>query len=338
MLHFCTYFDHRYLARALALHQSLKRVCPPFQLWTLCMDTPSFDLLSKYAPPEIRPIALDTLERSHPELLEVKKSRSPVEYYFTCSPFLPYYILSTEPEVDLLTYLDADLFFYSDPAPLFEEMGKGSIGIIGHRFPPHLKGLEAYGIYNVGWLSFRKDERALECLRWWSARCMEWCYDRPEPNRFADQKYLDDWPSRFDGVVVLQHKGANVAPWNVGGSNLNMDGTAPLVDGDPLLFFHFHGLKHLAGRIYDPQLGRYHLHLNHGPLRALYRNYIRALQEAARQAPLEAHTQALSASARGQADLSTVSAGSGGVSLPVALKTLLRHAKGVLAGDLILVR
>ena len=39
MQDYCTYFDHRYLPRALLLHDSLMQHSRPFRLWALCMDT-----------------------------------------------------------------------------------------------------------------------------------------------------------------------------------------------------------------------------------------------------------------------------------------------------------
>src|ERR1051325_9889605 len=74
---------------------------------------------------------------------------------------------------------------------------------------------EKFGIYNVGWVSFRNDARGRLVLRWWRERCVDWCFDVVEDARFGDQKYLDDWPQRFEGVHVVQHQGANLAAWNV---------------------------------------------------------------------------------------------------------------------------
>src|SRR5438445_589515 len=215
MRYFCTYFDRSYWPRGLALYRSLQRHCPAFQLWVLCMDRVCYDVLAKLGLAGVHPIALDEYEKGDEDLLRAKQNRTPIEYYFTCSPSLPLFVLERHPQADLITYLDADLYFFADPSPIYEEIGRHSIAIIGHRFPPHLQDWERYGIYNVGWVSFRRDAEALVCLRWWRERCLEWCYDRCEDSRFADQKYLDDWPSRFQGVAVLQHKGANLAPWNL---------------------------------------------------------------------------------------------------------------------------
>ena len=190
MRYYCTYFDRHYLLRGLALYRSLQAHGEPFTLWVLCFDAESCDALRRLDRADLVPIPLDDFERGDAELLAAKQDRSRVEYYFTCTPSLPRYILDRSPQVDLITYLDADLFFYASPEPIFDELGDGSILIVAHRFPPGRPHLWLSGIYNVGLLAFRRDARARECLEWWRARCLEWCYDRMEPGRFADQKYL----------------------------------------------------------------------------------------------------------------------------------------------------
>ena len=107
------------------------------------------------------------------------------------------------------------LAFFSDPEPLFQELGDGSISITEHRFPEFWKHYEVCGIYNAGWACFRRDENGMQCVQWWYEQCLDWCYDRVEDDRYSDQKYLEKWPVLFNGVVVLQNKGANTAPWNV---------------------------------------------------------------------------------------------------------------------------
>src|SRR6516225_3125591 len=216
MYYFCTYFDHKFLPRGLALHESLTDHCPSFRLWVLCLDPLAHDALCQLNLPNLCPIALKDFENEDEELLSAKRNRSRIEYYFTCTPSLPLYVFNHNPEVDLITYLDADLYFFGDPKPIFEEMTNKSVAITEHRFPDHRREImEVYGLYNVGWLSFRRDGTALDCLHWWRERCLEWCHDHPAEGRFADQKYLDEWPSRFQRVVVIRQKGVNVAPWNM---------------------------------------------------------------------------------------------------------------------------
>ena len=137
--HFCTYFDSNYLVRGLALYRSLTRYATPFRLYVLCMDEIAFDSLMRLNLPEVRPIHLADFERGDALLAEAKLSRSVIEYYFTCTPSLLLYLLKRFREIDLITYLDADLYFFGDPAPIYGELGANSILIIGHRFPEHLK-------------------------------------------------------------------------------------------------------------------------------------------------------------------------------------------------------
>src|SRR5436190_22792112 len=149
MRYFCTYFDHHYSARGLALYQSLKRHCPEFKLWILCLDEPSHSELTRLNLPEVSLLALDELERGDPALLGAKENRSRIEYYFTCTPSLPLFVFAQCPQAQLITYVDADHFFFSNPGVMFEELGENSISIIEHRFPPHLKEWEDRGKFNV---------------------------------------------------------------------------------------------------------------------------------------------------------------------------------------------
>jgi hypothetical protein len=230
--------------------------------------------------PDVIPIALQDFEAGDDELEAAKTNRSLIEYYFTCTPSLPAWILRKHPAIDLITYVDSDLFFFDSPEPVFEEMGNDSIAIIEHRFDRTLKRMEETGIYNVGWLSFRNNAEGLRCLQWWRQRCLEWCFDHVEPDRYADQKYLDRFPGLFDAVRVIRHKGANVAAWNLRNYRLHETGGAILVDDQPLLFYHFQGFRRAAPGVVDPGVRQYGLRVSRFMERRLFRPYIQELIKA----------------------------------------------------------
>jgi hypothetical protein len=138
--------------------------------------------------------------------------------------------------------------FFSDPGPLYAELGDDSVLIVPHRYTADREHwTKTSGVYNVEWLTFRNEERGLTALRWWHDRCIEWCYNRVEDGKFGDQMYLDDWPERFRGVHVLEHPGGGLAPWNVERYRLREENGQVLVDDVPLVFFHFHSLRLYQG-------------------------------------------------------------------------------------------
>jgi len=246
----------------------------------LCYDDVAFNILTNLHEPSLKPIAMADIESDHPDLAAAKQNRSKVEYYFTCSPFIPTYILEVDSSVESITYLDADMWFYSSPEPIFGEIGDASIAIIEHRYPPaRLDELSKHGVYNVSYLTFRRDGPAAQCLSWWRDRCVEWCYDRVEDGKFADQKYLDDWPERFNGVHVIKHPGAGLAPWNWMNSRLDIAGNLLTVDGGPLIFYHFHGLRIFNRWMFDAvSEGRFYGQMPRWLRKYLYRPYVRELR------------------------------------------------------------
>ena len=274
--HFCTYFDSNFLARGLPLYESLLQHAGEFTLHILCFDDIAYRFFEKHRLEHIVPISLNDLERDDPELTACKSSRSKIEYMFTCSPSLPLYVLKASSDIDIVTYLDADLYFFSSPEPIFREFGGRSILIIDHRFSEKNRHLELYGKYNVGLVSFRNDKSGRDCLQWWRERCIEWCFDREEDGRFADQKYLDRWPDVFEGLHVLQHKGANLAPWNIDNFTYRQRGTTLLIDGDELIFYHFHRLNKLYHSLY--RTGVPYGELPSSVIDVAYKPYLRHLQ------------------------------------------------------------
>jgi hypothetical protein len=288
MRFFCTYFDAGYLPRGIALYRSLVRHVPAFRLYVLCLDDVTYDALMRAALPSVAPLRLIDLEAFDPELVAARGRRSLVEYYFTLTSVLPGYLLQIDREIDIVTYLDSDLLFFADPEPLFEELGGGAVGITPHRFAETGLFRNRYGLYNVGWLSWRRDQRASNCMAWYRRKSIEWCYDQVEDDRYADQKYLDQFTARFPGVRALQHKGANLAPWNNERFQLAFRDDAFYVDGQPLIFYHFHGLKSLYEL--DPEKTSVKQYLT-GPLNfdfdllmeRVYVPYVEAMKEARRE-------------------------------------------------------
>lgn len=277
----CTYFDRNFLVKGLTLYRSLVTHIPgKFELWVLCLDDITYELLTKLALDGLNPISMAEFEAGDTALLAAKGSRSRVEYFFTCTPSLPLFILRRNPEAETVTYLDADLFFFTSVESVFRLFENHSILIIPHRYADSNKHLEDYGIFNVGLVSFRNDASGKECLEWWRERCLEWCYDRVENGRFADQKYLDVWPQRFSRVLVLPAKGANLAPWNVFQYRLTKEDGDVRVDGEQLIFYHFHRLKQFNGWLCDPGLSPYgRRHVSREIRDWIYRPYLQALHD-----------------------------------------------------------
>lgn len=277
MYYFCTYFDSNYLSRGLCLLNSLEQHCSPFKLFVLCLDDITLQKIKALDKDNMVAIGLPDLEQAVPDLLPLKAERSKIEYYYTCGPAFIRHTFELDKNIDVMTYLDSDLYFFSNPSPLFNEFQKYSIGLTGHNLSPFLKKLCWQGKYNVGWISFRRDEDGLSCLEWWRDRCIEWCYERYKDGKYADQLYLEQWPKLYKSFVEFTYRGANVAPWNVGRYRFSQRNGRIYVDNDPLIFYHFAGLKKVSKNIYNTNLA---LSLKPVPsvLRHLYLEYIKRLE------------------------------------------------------------
>lgn len=281
MIHFCTYFDRNYIHKGLALYQSLVDSNEPFTLWVLCFDSETHEALETLCLPNVRLISESEFEADDEGLRSVKHTRSRVEYYWTCTPILPLYVFRRDPSIDLVSYLDADTFFYASPTAIVEELGTGSILIVPHDYASEFKDFVINGTYNVGIMAFRRNPVAIECLRWWRERCLEWCYWRHEDGQIGDQAYLNDWPERFENVVVSAHPGINAAPWNVAKYGVSVDGDGRIeVGGRPLICYHVHGCHVCTSNV--ALVAGFKVALPTSKLALIYRPYLESLTRAER--------------------------------------------------------
>ncbi|TDQ76641.1 glycosyl transferase [Sphingobacterium yanglingense] len=280
---FCTLFNSVYLTRGIAMYRSLEQYCPDFHLYIYAFDDACYTVLTAMDLSKVTVLRLDDFEDE--ELLSVKLTRTPGEYCWTCTPAVILHAIETY-GLEACTYLDADLLFFSNPSTLLEEMGNASVLITPHRYTPEYDQSATSGIYCVQFVCFKNTDEGMKVLRWWRSACLEWCYNRLEEGRFGDQKYLDDWCTRFSGVHELIHLGGGVAPWNV--QQYDFEGSPDAVSGRELasgasfdlVFYHYHGFKYAVSNAYQPSEAYL---LSENDMRYIYRPYVRALYTAAQE-------------------------------------------------------
>jgi hypothetical protein len=311
MLNFCTLFDSRYLTRGIAMYESLKKHSADFHLYIFPFDEKSLEILKKL---DLEHVTLVTAkEFEDEELLNAKSNRESGEYCWTCTPAIILYLIEKY-NLSECTYIDADLYFFSDPKILNDEMGDKSVCIIEHRYTEGIKiewvtkridddemkriienisgdekkilhnfyesnpAKKAYdlkkeitkedsllvrdilfkaghvlfsdfGKYCVQFMTFKNDEKGLKVLKAWKKDCIDWCYAKVEDGKFGDQKYLDYWPAKFEGIAELQNSGGGLAPWNIKSYDISKNNKKIFIKSekngriDELVFFHFAALR-----------------------------------------------------------------------------------------------
>jgi hypothetical protein len=248
---FVTLFDKNYLTRGLALYTSLEKNCTEFILYILAMDTETEKWLKnniQVKADNISVIGLNDIENFYPELKKIKTERNRAEYCWTLTPYSIQYVLK-QYKTSACTYLDADIYFFNSPDLIFTETKKLSVIITEHNYTPRYDLTEISGKYCVQFMYFKNNKPGNEVLEWWRKRCEEWCFSKSENGKFGDQKYLDDWTTRFKCVHVSYHAGAGLAPWNIQKYDISKCNTVLYMQDkitqkkEELIFYHYHGLK-----------------------------------------------------------------------------------------------
>ena len=280
MINFVTLFNSNYLSRGLVLYQSLQKHCSDFHLYVIAFDDKTYNYFQKFPQKNLTAISLAQFEDQ--KLLSIKSTRSAAEYCWTCTASTVLYCINTF-NLNHCVYVDADMCFYSNPQSLIDEWGNKSVLITEHRYTPENDQSDLSGIYCVQFVGFKNDIDGIAVLNYWRDACIEWCYARHEDGKFGDQKYLDDWTTRFNNVHVLQHLGGGIAPWNVKQYKFSKKNNyligQEIATGKQFnaVFYHFHGLKFFDDDIVS--LTDFGYEISKVVIELFYKPYVRALME-----------------------------------------------------------
>lgn len=294
---FCTLFDSNYLDRGLVMFSSLKDLHITFKLYVLAMDDKCFEVLSDVQKNNKELIAVSLNEflasELNTQLKAARQNRTAPEFCWTCTPFIIDYVLTCKNE-KICTYIDADMYFYSNPQCLLDEMNDNkSIQIVEHRFSNSFndqKLKEHSGTYCVQFNTFKNSPEALELLRWWENQCIESCCStaNSEKKTFGDQKYLEGWEAKPE-VSILQNLGGGVAPWNVNQyklcENASENHSFILCEKKTgkkfeLVFYHYHYITYIEPRKVNINVyGRNYYGYDCRLINALYIPYLKKLDE-----------------------------------------------------------
>ena len=256
---YCTLFDSNYLDKGIVLYKSMEKYLGEFKLYVFAFDEKAYKVLKQENYKSM--IVISLLDFETADLKRVKKERTAAEYCWTCTPWVIKHVLENYNET-ICTYIDADMRFFSSPQSEFDSMrseGCSAI-IVPHRFKdPKEERLssDTRGKYCVEFNTFLNNEDGKKVLDWWAERCLEWCfYAKPGTTEwYGDQKYLNVFQERFNGVYVSKHFGVGLAPWNI--DQVDLFKSTPSIKikviktGEivPVVIYHFESVTYLTKRI-----------------------------------------------------------------------------------------
>ncbi len=240
---FCTISSHSYVPKTIALYRSLQKHISHFHMWICCMDQQTYDILKSSSMPNATLIHLRDVETS--ELKNTKTTKHLYEYCWSLKPVLCTHIFLRY-GVKNIIYCDSDLYFFSDPKPIYQAWS-GYLTFINHQFgTPEL--MKKHGVYQAGMVGFTNDQVSLNALDWWRRKCIEWCYDNhDDPQRWGDQKYLEKFHT-FSSLKVNDNYGILAAPWNIvmnnfKGLKVTRQNEDLYIGSDRLVCYHFGSIR-----------------------------------------------------------------------------------------------
>jgi len=245
MIHIITLFAQNYMARGLAMIESIQsQTKEPIQFTVLAMDHSTFSYLDSLKIPHWNVMGIQDFPDS--DFNHLVASRPFRELCWTAASCLTEYVFKKDGESNFIVYVDADCYFFSGIDTLTSNWeDKNNIFVHEHRYSPErIQWATTAGRFNVGVVGFRgRSTEASLCLERWRNQVLEVCELNPELGHCGDQGYLNEWPQLYSGLQIMASPGEGAAPWNIEPLDAKSSDRNILIKNQLLSFYHFHALR-----------------------------------------------------------------------------------------------
>ncbi len=232
-----------YLYQALSLGDSIKKTNPDYEFIICLADKmPDFKLNLPYKVLLLENINFLAFE-------DYSQKFKILELACALKPVFAQYLLHLYPSLDKIIYLDTDIFVYSSLEGVEKNLDEYDIILTPHITKAislserwNEKQYLNSGLYNAGFIAFKRTENSLKFLDWWQTHLNKYGYVNYCQGMFVDQLCLNFVPIFYDKVLIDYNPSLNIAYWNLQERELSFNNGQYFVDKNmPLVFFHFSG-------------------------------------------------------------------------------------------------
>ena len=271
---FITYFSKEFLVQGTVAIESFIKFHNDSSGFIICLDRISVEYLrkKKYSK-KIKIYELREIPSVHRMFEKFLLTRTFAESIISIKPMLINEFIMQIPADESIVYFDADMFFFNSLSRVESVIQNSELVLSEHLFPKSMEGSLIYGIYNGGFVIFRNSKKSIAVLQRWNNLCIEWCELSLYQDKFADQKYLEQFVI-FDGVMAIRDPGINNGQYYFRKNRkirFSKSQKKIFIDNFDLICFHFHGIT-IHRNFISTGFNRYGLIRQ--PLTVLFRIYL----------------------------------------------------------------
>lgn len=240
----CTIVSNNYLAFARVLAESYRRFHPDAPFFVCVVDEPHLDL--RYSRLPFTTVFAHEIEI--PRFYNFAFRYEIIELNTAVKPFFLSHLRDVY-EIDRVFYFDPDILIQDRLDDLARRLDERVAVLTPHitqpldnDYHPAERTIRQAGVYNLGFLGLRLDERTEDFLDWWEDRLYRYCLVDLPRGVFVDQSWMDLAPAYLDDVEIVRDPVYNVAYWNLAHRFPRRVEGEWHIDDRRIAFTHFSGI------------------------------------------------------------------------------------------------